>query len=165
LSHISKVDFTALFVREENMTYQPDPDVIRWKIHFHSPVHAVYNALTTSEGRRRFWAESAEETDTVIHFIVPGKLESKGRILERLPGKRFVTEYFGWTVAFDLEPDSAGSGTDLQMTCTSFPPADRTEIIAGWVSVLMTMKAAVDFDVDLRNHDPDRSWWDGYADN
>ena len=39
------------------------------------------------------------------------------------------------------------------------------EMVAGWVSVLMAMKAAVDHGVDLRNHDPARSWSDGYADN
>ncbi len=37
------------------------------------------------------------------------------------------------------------------------PEEDRTEVIAGWVSVLMALKAAVDFSVDLRNHDPVRT--------
>jgi len=41
----------------------------------------------------------------------------------------------------------------------------RREMIPGWVSVLMAMKAAVDFGVDLRNHDPKRSWQQGFADN
>lgn len=38
-------------------------------------------------------------------------------------------------------------------------------MIAGWVSVLLALKAAVDFSVDLRNHDPGRTWDQGYADN
>jgi hypothetical protein len=29
----------------------------------------------------------------------------------------------------------------------------------------MAMKAAVDFGVDLRNHDPERTWFDGFANN
>ncbi len=29
----------------------------------------------------------------------------------------------------------------------------------------MAMKAAVDYDVDLRNHDPSQAWGTGYADN
>lgn len=41
----------------------------------------------------------------------------------------------------------------------------RMEMAAGWVSVLMAMKAAVDHGVDLRNHDESRTWGDGYADN
>ena len=36
---------------------------------------------------------------------------------------------------------------------------------AGWVSVLMAMKAALDYGVDLRNHDIERTWMKGYADN
>jgi hypothetical protein len=42
---------------------------------------------------------------------------------------------------------------------------DKRQIAAGWVSWLMAMKAAVDFGVDLRNHDAERTWFDGYADN
>lgn len=36
-------------------------------------------------------------------------------------------------------------------------------MIPGWVSLLMSMKAAVDFGVDLRNHDPERAWEQGFA--
>lgn len=145
-------------------SFQPDPDIIRWRMYFRSKPDAVYQALATADGRSRFWAESAHEQDAVIHFIVPGGLESRGRILEAVPDRCFTAEYFGWTVRFDLRPDAAG-GTDLEMTCRNVPAADRVEVIAGWVSVLMAMKAAVDFGVDLRNHDPGRTWWQGYADN
>ncbi|MGH6960898.1 MAG: hypothetical protein ACREE7_10470 [Dongiaceae bacterium] len=68
-------------------------------------------------------------------------------------------------MAFELQPDADGTGTDLQMTCRNVPDGDRMEVAAGWVSVLMAMKAAVDFNVDLRTHDPGRTWWAGYADN
>ncbi len=155
----------AASVREEGSAFQADPDTIRWRMHLRSRPNEVYDALATSEGRSGFWAESAVERDGVIHFVVPGGHESAGRIIERVVNKRFATEYFGWTVVFDLQSDSAGTGTDLQMTCRNMSERDRTEIITGWVSVLMAMKAAVDFNVDLRNHDPDRTWWAGYADN
>jgi hypothetical protein len=55
--------------------------------------------------------------------------------------------------------------TELYLTDENVPPADRSEVIAGWVSVLMALKAAVDFNVDLRNHDPQRTWAQGYAEN
>lgn len=161
----SRENLTDPSTHEENSIFQPDPEIINWRIHFRSPVHKVYNALANSNGRSRFWAESADETDGVIYFKVPGNLETAGRILEQIPNKKFVTEYFGWTVSFHLEPAPNGTGTDLHMSCINFPKSDRTEIIAGWVSVLMAMKAAVDFNVDLRNHDPKRTWWEGYADN
>ena len=41
----------------------------------------------------------------------------------------------------------------------------RSEVTAGWVSVLLAMKAAVDYGVDLRNHDETRTWSSGFADN
>jgi hypothetical protein len=41
----------------------------------------------------------------------------------------------------------------------------HTEVIAGWVSVLMCLKAAVDFGVDLRAHDPEKHWDNGYVEN
>jgi hypothetical protein len=34
---------------------------------------------------------------------------------------------------------------------------------AGWVWLLLRLKASVDFGVDLRNHDEDRTWWHGYS--
>ncbi len=155
----------AASVRTHGTVFQADPGTIRWRLHFRSPPEMVHRMLASADGRRRYWAESAEEHDGTIHFVVPGGLECDGRVLENLPGRRFTAEYFGWTVRFDLEPDDAGTGTDLTMTCTNLPEADRMEITAGWVSVLMAMKAAVDHGIDLRNHDPARSWWQGYADN
>jgi hypothetical protein len=43
--------------------------------------------------------------------------------------------------------------------------ANDAETRAGWVSVLLALKAAADHGVDLRNHDPARTWETGYADN
>jgi len=53
----------------------------------------------------------------------------------------------------------------LTLTDQGVPPENRTEVIAGWVSVLMALKASVDFGIDLRNHDPNRTWDEGYAEN
>lgn len=65
---------------------------------------------------------------------------------------------------FGLKSDGAG-GTDLHLIATEVPESSRMEMVAGWVSVLMAMKAAVDHGVDLRNHDSSRAWEQGYADN
>ena len=51
------------------------------------------------------------------------------------------------------------------LTDAGVPAADRVEVTAGWVSVLMALKAAVDFSVDLRNHDPLRTWDQGFVEN
>lgn len=137
---------------------------IRWRIHLASSPESVYDALGTAEGRSRFWAETAIEVDGVIQFRFPNGLKWDGEILERNRPDLFTVNYFGNRVTFRLSDDGAG-GTDLLLTDTGGDDDDRDETHAGWVSVLMTLKAAVDHGVDLRNHDPERTWDDGYADN
>jgi hypothetical protein len=44
------------------------------------------------------------------------------------------------------------------------PFGERDDNLAGWVTVLLTLKAAADFGVDLRSHDPARTWGQGYVD-
>jgi uncharacterized protein YndB with AHSA1/START domain len=147
------------------VTFQNDPSIIRWKLHINSSPQAVFEKLTTDGGRASFWAESAFERDEIIRFVFPNGAEWQGRILEKEPFRTFKVEYYGSSLTtFELEPDGAG-GTDLTLTDQGAPPEDRTEVIAGWVSVLMALKASVDFGIDLRNHDPRRTWDDGFVEN
>ena len=147
------------------MIFQSDPDIIHWRLHLKSSPQTVYQKLSTNEGRAAFWAESAIEQNGVIHFVFPNQAEWKGRILEKVPLRKFGVEYYGGSITtFELESDGS-SGTDLTLTDQGVPQEDRTEVIAGWVSVLMALKASVDFGVDLRNHDPDRTWDEGYVEN
>jgi uncharacterized protein YndB with AHSA1/START domain len=145
------------------MSLDPASGVIRWRIHLNSSPDLVFQMLATDEGRARFWAESAFERDGVIQFRFPNGLEWDGQILERELAERFAVNYFGGRVTFELTDDGVG-GTDLLLTDHGGGD-DRAETLAGWVSVLMTLKAAVDHGIDLRNHDPQRSWDQGYADN
>ncbi len=119
--------------------------------------------LATDERRAAFWAESAEEADGVVHFRFVNDVAYDGRILEADPPRRFALDYFHSTAAFDLADDGA-EGTDLTLTNTGYPPDDRAELLAGWLNVRLPLKAAVDFGVDLRNHDPERTWQRGYVD-
>ena len=147
------------------MNFHMDPAPIRWKIHLRSSPEVVYAQLSTNEGRAAFWAESAMEQDHVIHFVFPNQAEWKGKILENVPARKFKVEYYGGSITtFDLESDG-GSGTDLTVTDQGVPPEDRIEVISGWVSVLMALKASVDFGIDLRNHDPKRTWDEGFVEN
>jgi uncharacterized protein YndB with AHSA1/START domain len=147
------------------MAFQNNPDIIRWKLHLKSAPQTVYERLSTDNGRASFWAESAVEQNGVIHFIFPNQAEWKGKILESVAPDRFKVEYYGGsTTTFELHSDGAG-GTELLLTDQGVPEEDRTEVIAGWVSVLMGLKASVDFGVDLRNHDPKRSWDKGFVEN
>ena len=147
------------------MNFQPDPAIIRWRIHLASPPAQIYQLLATDAGRRRFWAESAIERDGAIDFMFPDGQTWRGKILDRSSPSRFAVEYYGGSITtFDLESDG-GSGTDLTVTDQGVPPEDRVEVIAGWVSVLMALKATVDFGIDLRNHDPKRTWDEGFVEN
>ena len=147
------------------MIFQNEPDKILWKLHLKSPPSVVYEKLSTDAGRASFWAESAHEIQGVIHFIFPNNAEWKGRILEQIPLQRYKVEYYGGSITtFQLDSDGSG-GTDLTLTDEGVPQEDRTEVIAGWVSVLMALKASVDFGVDLRTHDRSRTWNEGYAEN
>ena len=149
---------------EEENIFQSEFETIKWKLHFSSPPEKVYEALSTNEGRKGYWAESAEEVDGKINSIFLNNIQDSGKILEKIPNKLFSVMYFGWKVTFNLSPDSSG-GTDMEMISENVPENIKTEIIAGWVSWLMAMKASVDFGVDLRNHDEKRTWFSGYVDN
>lgn len=147
------------------MSFQPDPQSITWRLHLRAPVATVYAMLSQAQGRTRFWAESAEEQAGVIHFVFPNGATWEGQILAAEPPRRFAVRYYGGSRAtFSLEPSPEG-GCELTLTDQGVPPAERCEVTAGWVSVLLALKAAVDFGVDLRNHDPAHNWDQGYAEN
>ena len=147
------------------MQFQPEADRIRWRLHLGASPERVFAMLATPQGRRQFWAESAEESDGYIDFHFADGSELKSRILATQPPVRFSLEYFAGThVQFELSAATSG-GTDLLLTETNVPPEMRVENIAGWVSVLLTLKAAVDYGIDLRNHDRSRTWGEGFVDN
>ncbi|MFI5735190.1 SRPBCC domain-containing protein [Kribbella sp. NPDC051587] len=127
-----------------------------WKLHFKSGPSDVYRALSTPGGRSRYWAD-APETDGTIHFAFPAGHTTDARIEEAIQDRRYrFTWYTDRTLTFDLIPDDAG-GTDLTVTSSTGPH------LAGDISVLLRLKAWVDFGVDLRNHDDTRSA--GYLDS
>lgn len=145
--------------------FQENSNVIQWKVHLHSPRARVYEYLNTDEGRAKFWAESAIENDGAIEFVFPNGWTWRGKILERVLNEKFAVNYFGNSITtFELRDDGSG-GTDVFLSDAHVPPDDRVEVIAGWVSVLMQMKAALDFEIDLRTHDKTRTWDEGFVEN
>jgi uncharacterized protein YndB with AHSA1/START domain len=147
------------------MDFHENSQSIRWRLHLESPPSAVYQMLSTDQGRARFWAESAVETDGVILFVFPNGQQWHSKIIEQDIPHRFVIRYFGNTeTTFELSNDGQG-GTVLVLTDVGVPPKHHAEVLAGWVSVLLALKAAVDFGVDLRNHHPRRTWDHGYVEN
>jgi hypothetical protein len=142
-----------------------DTPEIFWRLHLKSAPDTVFLMLSTNEGRARFWAESAFETDGDIEFRFPNGQCHRGRVIDQIRPTRFVVQYIGGSITtFDLEDDGSG-GTVLMLRDCGVSEQERVEVTAGWVSVLMALKAAVDYGIDLRNHDERYSWERGYADN
>lgn len=137
---------------------------IRWRIRLSSPPGEVYALLATPAGRARFWAESAEERGGEIHFRFPDGTELAAEILESIPGRRYALRYFGGS-RVTLHLEAAGGGTILTLEEPEPPATEAPANRAGWVSVLLNLKAVADHGVDLRNHDPALSWDRGFVDN
>lgn len=137
---------------------------LRWRLHLAAPPRVVYAAVATNSGRARWWAESAVEWEGVVHFRFANGWTWFGKVLEHDPPRRFSVVYLGGSTAtFDLADDGHG-GTDLTLTETGVADKDVEMNRAGWVAVLLALKAAVDHERDLRNHDPARTWDQGYVD-
>ncbi|WUJ70991.1 hypothetical protein OG809_38590 [Kribbella soli] len=116
----------------------------------------VYRAVSTALGRERFWATSAPESGGVISFRLGDGRTGECRIEEAVRDELYRLQYFGRTLTFTLTAGETG-GTELMLS--SSDPADCAEV----VSLLLRLKASVDFGVDLRNHDEARTA--SYADS
>lgn len=147
------------------MGFQDKAEQINWKLHFSSPIERVFSALTTDKGRKTFWAEQTLEENGYIEFSILNYPKYKSKILSNNGKDLFKIEYFGTAVEFQLIATKDDNGTDLILTAFVNDDEVRFEMTAGWVSVLLAMKAAVDFGIDLRNHNIDRVWDNGYLDN
>lgn len=135
---------------------------IRWKIACASPPERVYAALATEAGRRSFWALEAEERAGAIHFRFPNGWTETSKVVTAAPPSVFEMVYFGARTRFEIEP--VGAGAILTLSSEGVPEADWSDVHAGWVAVLLALKAYVDFGIDLRNGDPTRSWDAGFVD-
>ena len=138
---------------------------LEWRVHLASPPDQVHAMLATPEGRAKFWAESPVDPESgELEFrFVPGPA-LRSRVLEDSPPHKFsITSWAGNELVFEMAEDGRG-GTDLTLREFSVPKeyADRQEIL--WVSVLLALKAAVDFGVDLRDHGEGRGWDQGFVD-
>ena len=136
---------------------------IRWRMHLEVPPEVVYQTLDSDGGRASFWAESATESDGVIDFRFIDGSTCTSRIVERRPSRLWVIEYMESLARFELSEDGRG-GTDLLLINDGVESEEWIEMHAGWLNVLFPLKAWVTHGVDLRNHDPRRTWNEGFAD-
>ncbi|NNF36972.1 MAG: hypothetical protein HKN68_22910 [Saprospiraceae bacterium] len=136
---------------------------IRWKLKLTSPKERVYHMLSTGEGRASFWAESAIEKEGFIHFVFPNGQEYLSRIINNRKCEEFSIDYFGSVATFMLKEEK--EHTILSLLNQDVDGQEINEVNAGWVSVLMSLKAACDYNIDLRNHSSECHWDNGYVEN
>jgi len=134
------------------------------RLHLESEPERVFELLSTDEGRESFWVSRCRQHGDAITFSFPNGESLISRILESSRARRFSFTYFQDTVV-TVELTEVAAGTDLVLRETGVSAEDLIENRAGWVSVLMNLKARADHGVDLRNHDPARTWTKGYVDN
>jgi hypothetical protein len=137
---------------------------IIWKICLNSAPSEIFEKLTTDQGRERFWCEKSVEENGHVVFYFPNGVEYRGKVYQKIQNKIFKLDYFDSSVSFDIKSNEDGT-TDLWLSNTEVDENEYSEILAGWVSVLMNLKAVCDYQVDLRNHDKNKTWDNGYADN
>ena len=136
---------------------------IIWRLHTAAPPERIWELLTTDRGRECFWAETSRSAADRFTLGFQMGVEGECRIIEAAPPSRFGFSYFGTEVLIELAPDGAG-GTDLRLTNSQVPDDEYEDMLPGWLNVLLPLKAAADFGVDLRNHDPARTWRERYVD-
>lgn len=137
---------------------------ITWKMSLNSAPSKIFEMLTTDHGRESFWCEKSVEENDHIVFHFPNGMDYRGKIHQKIENEIFKLDYFDSLVSFDIQSNTDGT-TDLRLSNTEVHENEYAEVLAGWVSVLMNLKAVCDCDVDLRNHDKSKTWDHGYADN
>ena len=136
---------------------------IVWRLHTASPPQQVWELLTTDEGRERFWAERSHADGEVFTLTFGMGVAGECLVREAAAPSLFAFTYFGTEVRIELASDGSG-GTDLTLTNSAVPAAEFEDMLPGWLNVLLPLKAAADFGIDLRNHDPSRTWRERYVD-
>lgn len=152
--------------RNKTAQTEATPPIV-WRVHLRSAPATVFAMLGTDAGRERFWAERSRSTTDGAGFELefPNGQRLTCRVLAREAPRKFAVEYFGGSRAeFHLASDGRG-GTDLTLTETGVPAAEWAENYAGWVSVLLVLKAACDHGIDLRARDSARTWDQRFVEN
>lgn len=134
------------------------------KVRIERPARAVWEMVSTDAGREAFWCERSRESGGALEMEFPNGVRERFETLGREEGRALRMRYFGGSeLAIEVRGD--GDACEVTVTETGVAGAERAENESGWVSVLLALKAAAQHGIDLRNHDPARTWDQGYVDN
>ena len=137
---------------------------LRWRVHLTVPPALLYGWIATDAGRSRWWVDRSHEADGLVELQLAAGESLFAPIIDRHAPERFVLRWIGGSEArFELRPDGHG-GPDLEFALLDVPDERWSREHAGWAARLLALKAASEFGVDLRNHDPQRGFEAGYLD-
>jgi uncharacterized protein YndB with AHSA1/START domain len=148
---------------------QVDFDRIHASVKLAASRERVWQALTTPGGITAWWAERAEIQPTdggLLRLLFPNRRTLDSKVVQCRPQQMLSFVYFGGTRAqFEVDALPEG-GTSVTVTDRGFSSQeDYAETLAHWTSVLLALKAHLDFGVDLRNHTPAFNWEHDFVDN
>lgn len=135
---------------------------VSWRVVCHANIKKVFDLIATDSGRTKFWCEQSTTSEDHIHMIFPGGETETARILKYDRPTSMEIIYFGAVTKFQITELRSGCVVHVEAIVRD---ADFDETNAGWVSVLMNLKAVSTYDIDLRNHKQDYSWARGFIDN
>lgn len=162
----SKNDTFRILKRLPHYTNQANSfrmEQVSWKVFIQAPPSMVFRYLSEDSLREKFWAEKSQSNGDCFELDFPNGVHTVCRVIDQLEWIRLKIEYFNSIVLFELSPRQLG--TELKVTNTQIPVGEFPDFLAGWVSVLLSLKAAIQFNIDLRNHDPEKCWDQGFVDN
>jgi uncharacterized protein YndB with AHSA1/START domain len=140
----------------------PSTDPIVWRLRLAASAERVFAAWLTPADHARFWCEHSQHLPDGFRLdFIDGSSETC-TVEDAVAPVAISFRYFGSHV--ELQFESSNTGTDLTLTAHDVPATDWQDVHAGWLNVLLPFKAWVDFGIDLRNHDPSRTWRERYAD-
>jgi uncharacterized protein YndB with AHSA1/START domain len=135
---------------------------IVWRLRLSAAPERVFSAWLTPDDHVRFWSERSEHDPEGFRLEFIDGAVALCRLIESVSPSHIRMHYFGAHVDITLEP--LDGGTDLKLTAQNVPVGEWQDVFAGWLNVLLPFKAWVDFGVDIRSHDPKRTWHEGYVD-
>jgi hypothetical protein len=139
---------------------QADP--IMWRLRLASSPERAFDAWLSPADHVRFWCEQSDYVPLGFRFrFIDGTIEYC-TVQRAVRPSHIAYRYFGSLVYVDFE--RCETGTDLRLNVVGVPSSDWLDVYAGWLNVLLPFKAWVDHGVDLRNHDPLRTWAQRYVD-
>jgi uncharacterized protein YndB with AHSA1/START domain len=134
------------------------------KIQVNKPVREVYEAIVDPHKLSTFFTETASgwlEPDTTVKWTWEGGIESDTHVEHVVREQRITLSWKAFEVDYDtqcefkFEPSEDGKSTTVHVTESGWQKdekgyASSYEHCSGWTHMLLSLKARLEHDIDLR---------------